>query len=146
MKRLRLLLFLGIAALSARPAAAQRAFSDGTIASMGSAFCPALMGNVTPVVSAFTGYFAGPSETPPYPVTGDIAYVHAFAQDVSACVNDTVGFEFFLPDGASLAISPTLPVICRRYGNNSHIEDFPGLPSDRTGYCSQTPSTGPTVD
>ena len=58
-----------------------------------------------------------------------------------ALTNDAVGFDFFLPDGATYAISQTNPVYCMR----GHWTDtfWEHVPNDDTGGCSQTPSTGP---
>lgn len=133
MKRLRLLFFLCIAALCARPADAQRAYFDG-IPQSTSTNCP-VTGTLEEVLHAYTGYFTDPGE--PYPKTGDIAYVHAVGINMSNCVNDVFGPEFFLPDGASLAISATNPVYCIRGRLDGTL-----IPPDSTLHCSQTPSAG----
>src|SRR4029453_16101587 len=58
----------------------------------------------------------------------------------SACSGDVVGFDFFLPDGASLDISSTNPVYCiRGRFDNSVVEK---VPTDANGACSQTPGPG----
>ena len=104
------LLFLLCTVVSAGTAQAQRAYFDGSWQSNGT-YCP-VTGTLVTVLNTYTGYFTNPSE--PYPRTGDLGYVHAVAANVAPCVNDAVGFDFFLPDGASLAISAANPVYCMR--------------------------------
>ena len=107
MKRLPLLFLLCFASLCARSADAQPAYFDGAYQSSGTA-CP-VTGTAVTVLSAKTGYVTDLSS---YPKTGDIAYVRAYGANISPCVNDAFGPEFFLPDGASLAISVTNRVTC----------------------------------
>lgn len=56
------------------------------------------------------GFFTDPSTS--YPKTGDVGYVRAVGSNISPCTNDTIGFDFFLPDGATLAIDSTNRVRC----------------------------------
>lgn len=44
--------------------------------------------------------------------TGDVAYVRAVAWNLSPCMPDEARFYFILPEGASLAISSQVPVLC----------------------------------
>src|SRR4051812_47984980 len=135
MLRVRLLLVLFVCALCARPAAAQSYF-DGTNQST-ETNCPVGGTHVT-VLQARAGFFTNATT---FPKTGDIGYVHAVATNVSPCVNDVVGFDFFLPDGAVLAISQANPVYCWIAVGSGQ----PGLvppTGDPNGACSQTPSTG----
>ncbi|WP_158531632.1 MULTISPECIES: hypothetical protein [unclassified Meiothermus] len=91
------------------------------------------------VSQSFVGYFTDPNE--PYPKTGDIAYVRAVSANVSGCVNDAVGFDFFLPDGATPVVSASYPVYCYRVRfSDGYTEAFT---NDANGACSQTASTGP---
>ena len=118
-------------------AMAARAYFDGTFQSL-STVCP-VTGNAVVVSQSFVGYFTDPNE--PYPKTGDIAYVRAVSANVSGCVNDAVGFDFFLPDGATPAVSASYPVYCYRVRlSDGYTEAFT---NDANGACSQTASTGP---
>jgi hypothetical protein len=108
-------------------ARAQRAYFDGNLQS-NNVVCP-VSGILETVLQTRTGYFTDPSE--PYPKTGDLAYVHAVATNVSSCVSDAPGFEFFLPDGASFAIDATNQVYCFLGGTNV-----------TSSKCSQTPTLG----
>ena len=132
----RLLLFLCIAALCARSAEASGAYFDGTMQST-SGVCPST-GTVVTVLQTTAGYFTDPVNL--YPKTGDVAYVHAVATNISPCLTDVVGFDFFLPDGASLAISAINPVHCIRGRTDNGFSE--NVPNDQNGACSQTPSTG----
>ena len=136
MKRLLPLFLLCIAVLCARPVEAVRAYSDGTFQS-NQTFCP-VTGNLVTVLQSYAGYFTDPSE--PYPRAGDLAYVRAVGVNVSPCVNDAVGFEFFPPLGANLAISANNPVYCIRGRLDGTITE--NVPNDANGSCSQTPSIG----
>jgi len=118
-------------------AQAARAYFDGTYQFLGTT-CP-VTGNVVVVSQNFVGYFTDPAE--PYPKTGNIAYVRAVSVNVSGCVNDAVGFDFFLPDGATPAVSASYPVYCYRVRlSDGYTEAFT---NDANGACSQTASTGP---
>jgi hypothetical protein len=136
MRRLALLFVLSCGILGARTAEAQRAYYNGTMQS-NMTVCPVSQIVVT-ALQTYTGFFADPNE--PYPYTGDLGYVHAVGSNVSGCVNDAVGFEFFLPDGASLAISESNPVYCFRGHLNDSYWEY--VPNDANGACSQTPSIG----
>lgn len=118
-------------------ALAVRAYFDGTFQSLYTT-CP-VTGNAVVVSQNFVGYFTDPNE--PYPKTGDIAYVRAVSANVSGCVNDAVGFDFFLPDGATPVVSASYPVYCYRVRiSDGYTEAFT---NDANGACSQSASTGP---
>ncbi len=136
MKRPWILLFLLAAMSYAHPANAQRAYFNGGIQS-NKTLCPVTSNEVT-VVNTQAGYFTDPGE--PYPKTGDLAYVHALATNVAPCVADAVGFQFFLPEGAVLAISASNPVYCMRGRLDGSFWEY--VPNDANGGCSQTPSAG----
>jgi hypothetical protein len=136
MKRALCLLMFLIFTVFARPAEAARDFFMGNLASNGT-LCP-VIGTAAVVLQTNVGYFTDPAE--PYPKTGDIAYVRAFGANVSGCVNDVVGFEFFLPDGASLAISAAAPVTCYRGTLSGSI--FEAVGNSNNSACSQNPSAG----
>jgi hypothetical protein len=108
LKLILVLTLLSFAALYARPAQAQAQgdFFDGTYKSLSA---PCSTGGSYVVINTNTGYFTDLST---FPKTGDIVYVRAVANNVHPCVNDTVGFDFFLPDGASSAVSQLNPVYC----------------------------------
>ena len=136
MKRLFLPFLLCIALLCARPASAVAAYVDGVYQPLSAtgAFCiPGTVG-----LQTYASYLTDPAQ--PYPKTGDISYVRAVGVNVSGCMNDVVGFEFFLPDGASLAISANNPVFCYR-GTLDGVS-FENVLNTSNSSCSQTPSTG----
>lgn len=112
-------------------AEAARAYFDGNFASV-STTCPVWPFSVVIASQSNAGYFTDPNE--PYPKTGDIAYVRASTTNISPCTNDLAGFDFFLPDGAELAISNVNPVYCFRF----RISDGYTEPVS----CSQQPSIG----
>ncbi|HEU4743178.1 MAG TPA: hypothetical protein VFS50_16395 [Meiothermus sp.] len=131
-------LMLGLMWLG-QDARAARAYFDSTFASV-STICP-VTNNVVIATQNTVGYFTDPNE--PYPKTGDIAYVRANSTNVSPCTNDTVGFDFFLPEGANFVISAQNPVYCYmiRLSDNAVI-DFSGNPSGFQGACAQSPQVG----
>lgn len=93
-------------------------------------------------VTAYAAYWG--SATPLFPQTGDVTYVQGVAAVVgNPCSGaDALGFEFFLPEGAELAVSTQTPVRCiLRRLRDGYSENVP-LPGN-TGACSQTPATGP---
>jgi VCBS repeat-containing protein len=136
MKRLSVLVFFAVALMSARPVSAQRGYFDGTWTS-NYTFCP-VTGNLVTVLNTYVGYYTDPNE--PYPRTGDLGYVHAVAANVAPCVNDAPGFDFFLPEGATLAISASNPVYCIRGRYSDGYWEY--VPNDANGGCSQTPLAG----
>jgi Divergent InlB B-repeat domain len=86
------------------------------------------------------GYFTDQSGVPS---TGDVVYIRATSANVSPCLNDTVGFDFFLPMGAEYAISAQAPVRCYAVNiSNSQAEEFTNNPSGYPGSCSQTGYAG----
>jgi len=115
-------------------------YVDGNLASV-SQICP--ITNLGAIASQnFVGFYADPNV--PYPKTGDVGYVRAVGANVSPCTNDTIGFDFFLPDGATLAIDSTNPVRCYaiKFTNPTQVIEFTNNPPGFQGGCSQTPSTG----
>lgn len=137
MLALGILLMLGLLGTNAQAAPG---FVDGNVVSV-SQTCP--ITNLTPVASNnFVGFYADPSV--PYPKTGDVGYVRAVGSNVSPCANDVIGFDFFLPDGATLAIDGTNRVRCYaiKFTTPTQVIDFTDNPPGFQGGCSQTPSTG----
>ncbi len=88
------------------------------------------------------GFFTDPSTS--YPKTGDVGYIRAVGSNISPCSNDTIGFDFFLPDGATLAIDATNPVRCYaiKFTTPTQVIEFTNNPPGFQGSCSQTPSAG----
>ncbi|MGK0617432.1 InlB B-repeat-containing protein [Meiothermus cerbereus] len=88
------------------------------------------------------GFFTDPSTS--YPKTGDVGYVRAVGSNISPCTNDTIGFDFFLPDGATLAIDSTNRVRCYaiKFTTPNQVIEFTDNPPGFQGGCSQTPSIG----
>lgn len=140
-KHIRLLIFMfGLfLTLGLHQAQAARGYFDGTPEAVGTV-C-AVTGNAVITTQNTVGYFTDPNE--PFPKTGDVAYVRASSTNISPCTNDAVGFEFFPPDGATLAISAANPVRCYvvRLSDNTTIE-FTNNPQNFQGACSQTPVLG----
>ena len=123
--------------LFSSPAAAQGSYFNGVNQNL-SNVCPITSTFEPAALTTFTGYFTNVATN--LPSTGDTVYIHAYAVNGSACSNDTVGFEFFLPEGASFDISGTNPVYCiRGRFDNSVVEN---VPNDANGACSQTPGAG----
>jgi uncharacterized protein (TIGR03382 family) len=75
-----------------------------------------------------------------YPKTGDVTYVHAVAGVVgNPCSGgDVIGFDFFLPTGASVAVSAQNPVRCVA----TRLSDGFTTTTDPAIHCSQTASPG----
>jgi hypothetical protein len=136
MKRLLPPFVLCLIALCAPLSHAARSYFDGGNQSNGT-LCP-VTGNGVTVLQSYAGYYTDPSE--PYPRAGDLAYVHAVGVNVSPCVNDVVGFEFFLPLGANLAITASTPVYCIRGKLDGTFSEY--VPNGNGSACSQTPSIG----
>ncbi len=103
------------------------AFVDGLPAST-SAICGAT-GSVTDGAVTRAGYVVDPvAETPQL---GQVTYIHAVVTNTN-CVSDAATFEFFLPPGASFAISAAAPVRC--FTNDGSIPTV----------CLQQPTAGPS--
>lgn len=116
-------------------ARAERDWFNGVMASV-SAICP--ITNILVTSSqTYVGYYTDPAE--PYPMTGDVAYVHAVATNISPCSNDAIGFDFYLPEGAELAIDAATPVYCFRGKLDGYYEQVPNADNSA---CSQSPSPG----
>ncbi|GIW34849.1 hypothetical protein [Meiothermus sp.] len=130
-----ILLMLGLLGSNALAA---RAFFDSNFVSV-STICP-VTGNMVVATQNTVGYFTDPNE--PYPKTGDLAYVRASSTNVSPCTNDAVGFDFFLPEGASFAVSNQHPVYCYLIRlSDGYTIDVSNNPQGFQGNCSQTPQT-----
>jgi hypothetical protein len=131
----RLLALVAFAVLCARPAQAQGAFFDGNPLTI-STPCSATGGQAYIILNVSTGYF---TDGTTFPKTGDIVYVRARAVNTHPCDYDTVGFDFFLPDGASPAVSVANPVQCTvgRIGQPPSENVVPLY-----GACLQVPETG----
>jgi len=89
-------------------AAATPTFVDGTFV-QNEAICTGTGNTVTGAVSR-AGYVVDPVAG--LPQLGQVTYIHAVATNQNPCGGDTVGFEFFLPTGASFAVSGANPVQC----------------------------------
>jgi uncharacterized protein (DUF2141 family) len=129
-----------LALLSLPNALAARDYYDGTYQAVYTT-CP-VTGNVVVASQSFVGYFADPNE--PYPRTGDVGYVRAVGANVSPCTNDAIGFDFFLPERAELAIDSTNRVRCYlvKFTDPPATIDFTDNPAGFQGGCSQTPGAG----
>ena len=89
-------------------AAATPTFVDGTFVET-QAICTGTGNTVTGAVSR-AGYVVDPVAA--LPQLGQVTYIHAVATNQNPCGGETVGFEFFLPTGASFAVSAANPVNC----------------------------------
>ena len=69
--------------------------------------------------------------------TGDSGYIHIVAQ--AGCAFDTVGFDVFLPSTVTTAVSTQNPVYCFR---GAAGQNGTAVPTNSTGGCSQTATTG----
>jgi hypothetical protein len=130
-----------LALLSLPNALAARAYYDGTYQAVQTT-CP-VTGNLVTASQSFVGYFADPNE--PYPRTGDVGYVRAVGANVSPCTNDAIGFDFFLPERAELAIDSTNRVYCYLVNfttNPPTTIDVTDNPAGFRGRCLQTPGAG----
>ncbi len=123
-------------AFGVSPAQAQGGFFDSNFVSL-NGICPVT--NIPVVVSQNSvGYFTDPSNS--YPKTGDVVYVRATSTNVSGCLNDVVGFDFFFPANTVFAIDATNKVRCYRVRiSDGQAEEFV---QDSNGACSQTPGVG----
>ncbi|HEY5937412.1 MAG TPA: VCBS repeat-containing protein, partial [Kofleriaceae bacterium] len=82
-------------------------------------------------VESRAGYVVDPvAQTPKL---NQVTYIHAVAKNRNPCQTEDVGFDFFLPAGAVLAISQQFPVQCF-IGN--------GQTGSAGEYCLQQPRTG----
>ncbi len=117
-------------------ATAARAYFDGTMQSNGS-IC-LVTGNIVTVLQTYTGYYTDAAVA--IPATGDIAYIHAIAVNLSPCHIDAPGFDFFLPDGASFVTDPNYPINCFRGAVGGAT--YESVTNDSNGGCSQTPGVG----
>jgi hypothetical protein len=119
----------------AASAQSRREFIDGQLVGTPGTDC--ITGARVTQVGSFASYFGARDLS--FPRVGDVSYVRAFSQVVgNPCSGgDVIGFDFFLPPGATLAISADNPVICQaQFGSNPPIENDPAI------RCNQTPSSG----
>src|SRR5688500_9112490 len=100
------LMLPGVADAQSRPV-----FTDGRLTNTPGTDC--ITGARVTQVGSFASYFGARDLS--FPRVGDISYVRAFSQVIgNPCSGgDVIGFEFFLPPGATLAISSANPVICQ---------------------------------
>jgi hypothetical protein len=126
-------LLVGLVLAVGGQAAAAPSFVDGTPVE-GEAIC-ILSGNTVTGVVSRAGYVVDPVAE--LPQLGQVTYIHAVATNKNSCEpgGETVGFEFFLPPGASLAVSAANPVKCF-IGNGSTSGPAPN--------CLQVPVPGNT--
>ncbi len=94
--------------------------------------------NAETEVTTYSGYWGRTDGL--FPVTGDVSYVHAVGAVVgNPCSGgDVVGFDFFLPPGASTAVSATTPVRCIA----TRLSDGFTTTTDPNIHCAQTAATG----
>lgn len=96
------------------------------------ATCP-VSGSMLSVAAttAYAGYWTDVG----MPNEDGVSYIHAVAWNISGgCVTDAVGFDFFLPPGASFAVDAKHPVFCFRGTDPNNFEAL--------STCWQTPMTG----
>jgi Divergent InlB B-repeat domain len=127
-----------IVLVMAQSAHAQGGFSNSGLKAVYS-ICP-ITNNTVIASQNSVGYYTDQSSLPS---TGDVVYIRATSANVSPCLNDTVGFDFFLPMGAEYAISAQAPVRCYAVNiSNGQAEEFTNNPSGYPGSCSQTGYAG----
>ena len=95
-------------------AAATPAYLDGALV-WNQAICTGTGNSVIGAVSR-AGYVVDPAAA--LPQLGQVTYIHAVVTNINPCGGDVVGFDFFLPPGASFAVSAVNPVQCY-IGNGS---------------------------
>lgn len=137
LSRLNLVIIVGILLIfNQQQSQAQGGFFDSTFAPL-NGICP-VTNNAVVVSQNSVGYFTDPNVA--YPKTGDVVYVRATSTNVSGCLNDVVGFDFFFPSNTVSAIDATNKVRCYRVRiSDGQAEEFF---QDQNGSCSQTPSLG----
>ncbi len=132
-----MLLVLGWLGQSAQ---AQNSWLSGTFGFIPGVACVVFIPETA--VTAYAAYWGGSS--PLFPQTGDVTYVQAVAAVVgNPCSGgDALGFEFFMPEGTELAISPQTPVRCiARRLRDGLAEDV--APRGPGSACLQEPVSGP---
>ena len=117
-------------------ASAQARWIDGNFGFVPGLAC--VTANLETEVTTYTGNWGTLDAS--FPQTGDVSYVHAVAGVVgNPCSGgDAVGFDFFLPTGASLAVTAQNPVRCI----GTRLSDGYTTTTDPSIHCSQTPSVG----
>ena len=132
-----LIFFLCIAALFTQPAVAANFWADGYLTPATKNWCFAANSEDLEL-RTYAGYLTDGST---FPKTGEVAYVHAVGYNISGCAfGESFGPEFFLPDGASFAISANNPVYCL-LSKPGVIAPFP-VPTNPNGSCSQSYTLG----
>jgi Divergent InlB B-repeat domain len=126
-------LFCVLAGLNAPAAHATIAYSDG-----GVQFQEEDCGGPFIASEAVAGFQTDASIQ--FPSVGSIGYVHAVVAN-EGCLDDTAGFFFNLPPGASFAISTVNPVVCLIGENGSLVAQQ--VQNTSTSGCSQTPTLDP---
>ena len=129
------LVALGLA-LAPGVAGAQARWIDGNFGFVPGLAC--VTANLETEVTTYAGYW-GTIDTS-FPRTGDVSYVRGVAAVVgNPCSGgDVLGFDFFLPAGASVAASAQTPVRCIA----TRLSDGFTTTTDPSIHCSQTPSAG----
>jgi hypothetical protein len=117
-------------------AAAQAKWIDGSFGFVPGLAC--VTWNAETEVTTYAGTWGTLDAS--FPTTGDVSYVHAVAGVVgNPCSGgDVIGFDFFLPTGASVAVSAQNPVRCVA----TRLSDGYTTTTDPAIHCSQTPSVG----
>jgi hypothetical protein len=94
--------------------------------------------NAETEVTTYTGYWGTTDAS--FPKTGDVSYIRAVAAVVgNPCSgSDAIGFDFFPPPGALVAVSAQNPVRCIA----TRLSDGATFTNDPNIHCSQTSSAG----
>lgn len=89
-------------------------------------------------ITSYTGYWGTTDAS--FPQVGDVSYVHALGAVVgNPCSGgDVIGFDFFLPVGATPAVTAQNPVRCIA----TRLSDGHTVTVDPNIHCGQAPSTG----
>lgn len=125
-----------LSSIAAGSAQAQARWLDGTFGFAPGLACVTL--NPETEVTTYTGYWGAQDAS--FPRTGDVSYLHAVAAVVgNPCSGgDVIGFDFFPPQGASVATSAQNPVRCIA----TRLSDGFTTTTDPNIHCSQTASAG----
>jgi len=94
--------------------------------------------NAETEVTTYTGYWGTTDGS--FPKTGDVSYIRGVAAVVgNPCSgSDAIGFDFFPPPGASVAVSAQNPVRCIA----TRLSDGATFTTDPNIHCSQTATAG----
>jgi len=128
-------LVVAVLLLTTARAEAARAYLDSPAQAVAT-FCPS--GDLVAAARSTAGYLTDPSE--PFPTTGGVTYVRAVVANISGCLDDVAGFDFFLPEGGDFAVSTANPVICTRGRLDGTLRE--PVPTGSDSSCLQTPTIG----